>query len=823
MTTKASQVDETALARLVPLGALPAQARQDILAQSQVENVSAGRYLFREGDTDNDAVYLVAGEVQFFTEGKLVSAARGGTADTRFPLDPAKPRTQSAKASGSVTLLRVDRSVIGRQLTWFQTAEGGVEGVTPGQARDWTSRLARSSLFTHIPSANIHKVFSRMESVPVRKGDLIIEQGAKGDYYYIVEQGRCTVTRRPSAEDPEIRLAELEVGDGFGEQAFLSEARHSATVTMVTDGTLRRLAKDAFLSMIKSPALHTVDTEKARTLAREGALWLDVRLPEEYKESGIPDSKNIPLASLPGNTKKLAKNRKYLVYCDSGERSSAAVSLLSRSGFDAYVVEDGLSGLKGAPTSQTAAVLGRDSAAAGKSVPTLEADITASRLQVALAQAKQDVEDAAHRRIEREAAIRAAVEEAERLRSQGSTADNSVTAEIEKRLKSEQERYKAELARADESLREAQRARGELEAAKKAAEDEAIRQRTAAKQAREDLKKKLHEGKRQLEAEYARASRTLEELERKRAKTQSLVEKDREKLESKVTRAGKRLAEVERERDRAQQAYAEAQQALSGLEARAQEQLADLKEREDTLRAQAQEDLRQGRAKLETEFARNLQLLEQARREQEKAEAAKRAAEEEAARIAEQAKRKREQIRKEAETRLRAERQRLKREATEINAQLDAARRMKEQAEAAHRAAMERAEKLRTKQAAKQQSAVDEAAVKAEIKRREEEVLQAHEEEEAARKARMDVEVSQKIAERTEVARENAQKRLAAELNAWVDEEKERESTQRRQASRIEEGLKRLNERMAQALKEEEEANKEMFDEITTQLHPGKR
>ena len=55
------------------------------------------------------------------------------------------------------------------------------------------------------------------------------------------------------------------------------------------------------------------------------------------------------------------------------------------------------------------------------------------------------------------------------------------------------------------------------------------------------------------------------------------------------------------------------------------------------------------------------------------------------------------------------------------------------------------------------------------------------------------------------------------------DQEKERESTQKRQASGIEEGLKRLNERMAQALREEEEANEEMFDEITTQLHPGKR
>ena len=112
---------------------------------------------------------------------------------------------------------------------------------------------------------------------------------------------------------------------------------------MTTDGTLRRLAKEAYLSLIKSPALHTVDAEKARALAHDGAVWLDVRLPEEHRESGIPDSKNMPLASLLQEAKKLAKNRKYLVYCDSAERSSAAVSLLSRSGFDAYLVEDGLS------------------------------------------------------------------------------------------------------------------------------------------------------------------------------------------------------------------------------------------------------------------------------------------------------------------------------------------------------------------------------------------------------------------------------------------------------------------------------------------------
>ena len=68
--------------------------------------------------------------------------------------------------------------------------------------------------------------------------------------------------------------------------------------------------------------------------AREGAVLLDVRTPEEYREGHIPGSINVPLQSIDKVDLAVAgKDKTVFVYCRSGARSSQAVAFMKQMGY----------------------------------------------------------------------------------------------------------------------------------------------------------------------------------------------------------------------------------------------------------------------------------------------------------------------------------------------------------------------------------------------------------------------------------------------------------------------------------------------------------
>ncbi len=61
---------------------------------------------------------------------------------------------------------------------------------------------------------------------------------------------------------------------------------------------------------------------------------IDVRTPEEFSEGHIPLSVNYPLDTLKQGIPAIPKDRKIIVYCKSGKRSSEARLILRRQGFE---------------------------------------------------------------------------------------------------------------------------------------------------------------------------------------------------------------------------------------------------------------------------------------------------------------------------------------------------------------------------------------------------------------------------------------------------------------------------------------------------------
>jgi CRP-like cAMP-binding protein len=322
---------------------LHALARKTVLRE-----LTTGRLLFKEGDTDKRTFYVVSGVLELLHENRSVLVIRGGSPEARNPLAPGIPRRYSARVvSDRVDYVSIDSDMLDMMLTWDQTGSyevnelRGVDEEGPS-SDDWMTNLLQTKAFHRIPPANIQAIFMRMQRVDYKTGDIVIKQGDEGDYFYVIVKGRCAVTRETPLNKAGIKLAELGIGDTFGEEALISDAKRNASISMVTEGALMRLSKQDFRTLLNEPMLEWVDLDEARTLVSQGGKWLDVRLPSEYENYRLEGALNLPLYFIRLKLKTLERDVHYVVCCDTGRRSSAACYILSERGFRASVLKGGL-------------------------------------------------------------------------------------------------------------------------------------------------------------------------------------------------------------------------------------------------------------------------------------------------------------------------------------------------------------------------------------------------------------------------------------------------------------------------------------------------
>jgi len=103
-----------------------------------------------------------------------------------------------------------------------------------------------------------------------------------------------------------------------------------------------RLNKQDFRELMNEPLLQWVSSEAARKIISQGGRWLDVRLPSEHQNLAIEGSLNVPLYLIRLKLSTFDRGKPYVVYCDTGRRSSAAAYILVERGFDAYVLQGGM-------------------------------------------------------------------------------------------------------------------------------------------------------------------------------------------------------------------------------------------------------------------------------------------------------------------------------------------------------------------------------------------------------------------------------------------------------------------------------------------------
>ena len=328
---------ESQIRRLAPIHRLPQALQDKAVALAEIRTFERGHTVYQQGDGDLNVHYLLARTVELIWHDKVTRRLSAAHKVALRPLDPPGRKRYTVRATDSATAATFKRIALDRLIEQSETfaAEAGlkVSEIATARSSDWMIRMLQSELFSVLPATNIQKIFARMEQIALAADDVVVRQGELGQHYYVIEKGYCEVSRRIASDRGQIHHADLGPGTAFGEEALISNKPRNATVTMLSDGLLMRLEKADFDELILSHVLCEIDFDAACARINEGAVWLDIRYPEEHAEIAFTPSENIPVNMLRLQSNRLRKDLRYIVCGNDVDQAAIAAFLLGERGF----------------------------------------------------------------------------------------------------------------------------------------------------------------------------------------------------------------------------------------------------------------------------------------------------------------------------------------------------------------------------------------------------------------------------------------------------------------------------------------------------------
>ena len=207
-------MDASLIAHLEPVCLLSQGRQEEIANLCFVEKVSKDIDPFRMNVVKNSqSLYLLKGNLGIKFADGAKAVLRSGTDLARYPVGGDRAKIELAVALTDIEIVRIDTDLLDIMMTWDQLAGYEQSGAKHEEIRPTSTPAARgagnwmkqtgafsaanlqSGVFSQLPPANIDEMFRRMVSVPVQKNQIVIMQGAEGDYYYLIEAGTATVSR----------------------------------------------------------------------------------------------------------------------------------------------------------------------------------------------------------------------------------------------------------------------------------------------------------------------------------------------------------------------------------------------------------------------------------------------------------------------------------------------------------------------------------------------------------------------------------------------------------------------------------------------------
>ncbi len=255
---------------------LDAEAFRQLLTDLKVRRCARGEELIREGQTGDSFFMVARGIVEVVKrvgdeEVRLTELA-DGTIFGEMALISNKPRSATVRSMTYVDLLELSREDLDKEAHRYQSVAKALYRFT--RARMLDNMVVRSAVFKELPQVERTALLDKFDALDVKKGQVLIEEGKKGEGLFVILHGDAEVVKKDG--DDQVPLAHLEEGEVFGEISLVREVPTTATVTAGRDGKYLFLSSEEFEKQIaRNPSLWRTLTEISEKRLKETAQRLE--------------------------------------------------------------------------------------------------------------------------------------------------------------------------------------------------------------------------------------------------------------------------------------------------------------------------------------------------------------------------------------------------------------------------------------------------------------------------------------------------------------------------------------------------------------------
>jgi putative peptide zinc metalloprotease protein len=238
-----------ALAALPFLGDVPRSEMRQVGAHLRVEEAETGQVIVRQGGHGDRFFVILDGQV------RVVSITADEHEDRLATLGPGDyfgeaalvahvRRTATVVAESPVRLLSLDAGHFRRWLASRVETSMAVHRSLAGR-----DKLIALPLFAGLGPSELDRLAARVLVTRYSAGDDIVTQGEAGDRFFVIVDGHVEVVRQD--DDGNVTtVAELGVGDYFGEMSLLHRQPRSATVRALSPVEAFTLTADDFVALL---------------------------------------------------------------------------------------------------------------------------------------------------------------------------------------------------------------------------------------------------------------------------------------------------------------------------------------------------------------------------------------------------------------------------------------------------------------------------------------------------------------------------------------------------------------------------------------------
>ena len=112
------------LAQMVPINALWGKLQNEITKNTNIVNHEKGSYVFKQGSSDNFAIYLLEGILHMEANGQAQSTVTPESDTARYALAQLQPRRFSARAKTDVVVAMINRSLLDKLIILQEKEQG---------------------------------------------------------------------------------------------------------------------------------------------------------------------------------------------------------------------------------------------------------------------------------------------------------------------------------------------------------------------------------------------------------------------------------------------------------------------------------------------------------------------------------------------------------------------------------------------------------------------------------------------------------------------------------------------------------------------------